>query len=336
MKGSLNKLSNPLKNFLLICMCACSLSLQAQEQSQQNQPVTVGDRADAWLDKMSRAVSTLNFQASFVVLKPGTESQPYIWRHGVDENGVEMEQLSLLNGPGKEILRIGQQVSYFEPNVPPYSLRSDTINGPLPGVLFDSPLSLYDGYEFIMVGRSRISGRAAQQIRIVSKDKNRFGFNMWLDQETGLLLKLNMVDLKGQLVEQIQVTELQVTEQPHEYFSRIELAKLPDILNFSQNQAPELKWTIDFMPLGMHVVKKDIHRLPVTGDIVEYMMLSDGLVDVSVYLQQGAKSSDDVLLRHESNTYLSRNQGDVAVTVIGKLPAQTANAIASSIRPVTQ
>ena len=335
--GSQSKLPPLLTTFLFLLICVCSFSLQAQQESTQTQSnMAAAHPADAWLAKMSNAISTLNFQASFVVLNPGAESQPYMWRHGVNEDGVEMEQLSLLNGPGKEIVRIGQQVSYFEPNVPPYSLRSDTINGPLPSVLFHNPLSLYNGYDFIMVGRGRISGRAAQQIRIVSKDKNRFGFSLWLDQETGLLLKLNMVDLKGQLVEQIQVTELQVTEQPHEYFSRIELAKLPEILDFGQSQIPRLNWNIEFMPQGMKVVKQDLHRLPVTGDVVEYMMLSDGLIDVSVYLQKDTKLSEDVLLRHESNTYLSRNEGNLSVTVIGKLPAQTANAIASSIRPSVQ
>ena len=332
---SLSRLTAPLKPILFLALCAVIPTLQAQQATEANPPELVADNAGAWLAKMSGAVSALNFQASFVVLKPGTESQPYLWRHGVSEQGVEMEQLSLLNGPGKEVLRIGQQVSYFEPNVPPYSLQSETINGPLPSVLFDEPASLYEGYDFIIVGRSRIAGRAAQQIRIVSKDKNRFGFSLWLDQETGLLLKLNMVDLKGQLVEQIQVTELQVTESPHPYFSRIEPAKLPEVLNFSTQDKPQLKWTIDFMPQGMEVVKQDIHRLPMTGSVVEYMMLSDGLVDVSVYLQENsAKQQDDVLLRHESNTYLSLSQGPLAVTVIGKIPAQTANAIASSIRPI--
>ena len=65
-------------------------------------------------------------------------------------------------------------------------------------------------------------------------------------------------------------------------------------------------------------------------------MLSDGLVDISVYLQNATSqnSNNDVLLRHESNTFLTRQQGQLLVTVIGKLPPQTADAIATSIKLV--
>ncbi len=292
--------------------------------------------AKAWLLKMSEAKRTMNFQISFVLLKPGVDAQPYLWRHGVNEQGIEMEQLNLLNGPGREVLRVGQKVSYFEPNVPPYSLAATQINGPLPNNLFDDPLSLSEGYEFVIVGRSRISGRAAQQLRIVSKDRNRFGLNLWLDQDTGLLLKLNMVDLQGQVVEQIQVTDVEVTPEPHPFFSSIDLNALPDIVRVQGNTESQYQWQLDFMPQGMKPVKRDIHRLPLNGGLVEYMMLSDGLIDVSVYLQQanGNSRENDILLRHESNTFLTRQQGSILVTVIGKIPAQTANAIAASVTAV--
>ena len=146
-----------------------------------------------------------------------------------------------------------------------------------------------------------------------------------------------MVDLQGQLVEQIQITDLEITEQPHPYFASIKSTQLPAVVDVNKNQVEQHKWTLSFMPLGMEIVKRDIHRLPGTGTPVEYLMLSDGLIDVSVYLQaaSGAKRDGDILLRHESDTYLSRTEGNFAVTVIGKLPPKTANAIAQSVVPVT-
>ncbi|MCC2614699.1 MucB/RseB C-terminal domain-containing protein [Aestuariibacter halophilus] len=295
------------------------------------------DSPEAWLAKMANAFTSLNYQMSFVLLKPGMNAQPYLWRHGIAPDGTSMEQLNLLNGPGREVLRVGNEVSYFEPNVPPYTLRSTIINGPLPMAFFRDPLQLSGSYEFMLVGRSRVSGRAAQQLRVVSRDKSRFGLNLWLDQETGLPLKMNRVDLQGQLLEQIQVTALDVTAEADDYFSRIELAKLPEVVTFPPSPRSSHQWQIDFMPTGMQLVKWDVHRLPITGDVVEYVMLSDGIVDISIYLQPASASrvTEDVLLRHESDTFLSRRQGDAHVTVIGKLPAQTANAIAASVKLVT-
>ena len=321
---------------LLFSFSSPVLAQESQSDSVDNHFVTQAypsDSAQAWLSKMANAVKNLNFSISFVVLKPGVDAQPYLWRHGIDENGVEMEQLNLLNGPGREVVRIGNKVSYFEPNVPPYSLQSNMLNGPIPNELLYDPLSLFDSYEFVLVGRSRVSGRAAQQIRVISKDKSRFGFNLWLDQESGLLLKLSMVNLEGQSLEQIQVTGLQVTEQPDAFFSRIELPMLPDIIAMPNQQERPARWKIDNLPVGMVMSKYDTHRLPLTGELVDYILLSDGLVDVSVYLQPlaSSKAPQDVLGRHESNTILTRQMGNVSVTVVGKVPAATADTIIKSI-----
>ncbi|MCV2883248.1 MucB/RseB C-terminal domain-containing protein [Aestuariibacter sp. AA17] len=324
--------------FAFLSTQAFAQGLDVQSGDVSNAKPTSQLSARAWLTKMSEAVRELNYHISFVVLKPGSEAQPYIWRHGISETGVEMEHLSMLNGPGQEVLRMGDQVSYFEPNVPAYSMRSDVINGPLPETLLSAPETLLGAYDFVLVGRNRISGRSAQQIRVVSTDGSRFGYVLWLDESTGLPLKLNMVDLKGHLLEQIQVTALQVTATPHEHFSRIETSKLPQVIEFNPNKSLEATWNLAFMPIGMEIVKRDRHRLPYTGQWVDYVMLSDGLVNVSVYLHEknGAVADQDLLLRSESNTFLTRNHGSISVTVIGKVPAQTANAIASSITVANQ
>jgi sigma-E factor negative regulatory protein RseB len=319
-----NNLRGPLRQILLICLLSFGVAVHGNELQDNGVKPYPSDSAQAWLDKMSDAHSTLNYSISFVLLKPGVDSQPYLWRHGVDSNGEIMEQLNLLNGPGREVVRIGNKVSYFEPNVPPYSLQSSVINGPFPSDFFQQPEEVRASYDFVMVGRSRISGRAAQQIRVVSKDKTRFG----------LMLKLNLVDLNGQLLEQIQVTACQVTEQPDPFFAKIELAVLPDVLKMRPPHDNKPIWNISYLPVGMIEIKRDVHRLPITGQSVEYVMLSDGLVDVSVYMREAQNDglSQDILLRHESDTLLTRSQGPLNVTVIGKLPPKTANDIANSIR----
>lgn len=318
---------------LLFCFLCFVANTTAQETDRSEYP---SNSAEAWLNKMSGAMKTLNYEVSFVLLKPGVDSQPYMWRHGVNDSGVEMEQLNLLNGPGREVVRIGDKVSYFEPNVPPYSLRAPSINGPFPGDFFQHPEKLKDSYDFVLVGRSRISGRAAQQIRVVSKDKSRFGLSIWLDQDTGLMLKMNMIDLEGKLLEQIQVTGIKVTEDPDLFFARIEKAMLPEVLSMKPTVQLVPKWQVVDLPLGMRQVKLDVHRLSLTGETVEYVMLTDGLVDVSIYLQEVGLNAaiQDGTLRHESDTLLTRRQGNLSVTVVGKLPVKTANIIANSIRSV--
>lgn len=292
----------------------------------------VASSALAWLKKLEEGVARTNFRMSFVVLKPGVDVQPYLWRRGVDTDGVQFEQLSRLNGPGREMLRIGNKVSYFEPNLPAYSLPSAHINGPMPLTFFADPLSLGEAYEFILVGRSRISGKAAQHIRIVSRDKSRYSVNLWLDRQTGLPLKMNTVDLKGQVIEQIQTTDITLLDSIDPHFANIDLKALPEVVPVQRIQGKgATNLQLSYVPSGMNALRKNTHRLAISGHVVDYMLLTDGLVDVSVYVQRDGQASDDLLLRAQSETFLSRTFNRYRVTVIGKLPPETANAIAAAV-----
>lgn len=290
--------------------------------------------AEVWLQKFKEASHALNYKISFVVTKGNAETNPYVWRHGL-VNDISMEHLSQLNGPGSEIFRIGEKVSFFEPDSVPFSLESRHINGPIPLQFFEAPLELSKAYNFVVVGRSRVSGRAAQQIRIVSEDNSRYNTTIWLDQETGLLLKMNVMDLKGKLLEQLQVTSFAVTEEPDAFFEKIDQSRLPEVSLMPEKPNVQFGWQLNFIPPGMEVVQKDRRRLASSREIVEYIMLSDGLVDVSVYISRSAANGKDTgWLMHGSDTLMTLSNGEFMITVIGKIPPETANRIATSIGPV--
>jgi sigma-E factor negative regulatory protein RseB len=149
-------------------------------------------------------------------------------------------------------------------------------------------------------------------------------------------LKLNMLDLKGKLVKQIQVTQFQVTDTPNEFFSRINQDMLPAVSSISQT-AHQHTWQVDYLPQGMQVIRRNTHRLSVTGQIVEYALLSDGLVDVSVYVMPSDQANlDNNIYRHEAKTMLTLVRGNVQISIIGEIPARTANEIATSLSPRVQ
>ncbi|WP_164078353.1 MucB/RseB C-terminal domain-containing protein [Alteromonas facilis] len=286
-----------------------------------------------WLLTMADAIAGKNYQVSMVVNRPGLDTVPYMWRHGVFDDGVNMEQLSILNGPGKEFIRVNRVISVFEPDEAPYSLYGDVIDGPFPGQLLTSPLELQKGYDFIAVGRGRISGRAAQQIRIVSKDNSRFAYQLWIDEDSGMPLKMNMLEQNGQLLKQIQVTQMSLSEQPDEYFARINHDMLPEVTGVPARHHQH-NWQLAYIPVGMSEIKRNTHRLQVTGQVVEYAMLSDGLVDVSVYVMPSANTQlQNHVYKHESKSVLTRTDGKLLVSVVGEIPPQTANKIAMSLSP---
>ena len=328
---------------LAVCFAGQSIAQTLPTQpttSAQPQPgaesaeATQQDRLSAskWLDKLASTVKNRNFQVSMVRTLSGQETVPYLWRHAVLEDGTVMEQLNLQNGPGQEQIRVGDVVSVFEPDVQPYSIRASAIHGPIPPELLTEPQLLQEGYDVVSVGRARISGKTAQQLRIISRDNSRFSYQLWLDEDTGMLLKFNTLDLQENVLEQIQVTALTMTDLPHPYFSRVNQSSLPEAMAMGTTRKPVHNWEVGFLPAGMHEVSSDIRRLAMTGQVVEYKMFSDGLVDVSVYVQPAKNGlGSDIALRHELNTFLTLVNGSAQVTVVGEIPLQTASAMARSL-----
>jgi len=288
--------------------------------------------AKIWLEHLSKALKTINFSTSFVVVK-NNQAEPYHWYHGVDKKGIELEILALLNGPRRDTLRQGNIVSYLEPNTQPYSVNSSQISGPIPSV-FSSDINILEkSYDFVSVGKSRILGRPAQIIRIVSKDANRYGYWLWLDQESGLLLKTAVITRKGHLLEQIQFTYLEISSKIAISLQHLAEAELPKVINVPEQDTPtQFAWQVNWLPLGFEQIKADRHRINLTQQSVEFMQFSDGLVDVSVYVSPSNSAKREVeFVKDGATVVLNQVVNGKEISVVGKIPANTAKAIADSV-----
>ncbi|WP_199525154.1 MULTISPECIES: MucB/RseB C-terminal domain-containing protein [unclassified Pseudoalteromonas] len=295
--------------------------------------------AKALLLDMAEAVHTRNFDASFVVVK-GQAMEPYRWLHAKQGN-VELEHLSLLNGAGLEMARVNDQVTYFEPHSEPYSVQTDSIAGPIPEVLFKNIERLSAQYDFVLGGKGRIAGRSAQLVRIESKDEYKFNYWIWLDLESSLLLKSAYVNHKGEMLEQLQLTHISVTEQPAQMLLEMQNRDFPpplpvsEIDNESTGSAVN-NWKIGWLPAGFKLLKSDRHKLDLNNELTDYYLYSDGFVEVSVFVQRplpGKRPSG--ALSSGATTVYVHNGGSFDVSVVGNIPAMTAKAIAESVaRPL--
>jgi len=288
--------------------------------------------AQAWMKRLANTIDKVSYEISFVVSSPRRETLPYLWRHSLMDNGDTAEQLSLLNGPGFEQIRINNKVSIFEPGFTPVSIRSHFIDGPIPSAFIHQPDLLNKGYDVLLMGRNRISGRMAQQIRVISKDKSRYQYHLWLDEQTGLLLKQNMYGLKGELLEQIQVTQLIINDEVKQHFVNLQSQQLPPVAVAEKSKEQDLSWTVSFIPVGMVKVIQNLRRISITGQPAEYMMLTDGLVDVSVYVMKASDViQEDIALTTDATSVVSISDGRVQVTIVGEIPLETASKMANSI-----
>ncbi|HDY91282.1 MAG TPA: anti-sigma E factor [Pseudoalteromonas sp.] len=283
--------------------------------------------------KMANAVHTRNFDASFVVVK-GKTMEPYRWVHAL-QGDTELEHLSLLNGAGLEMVRIDNQVTYFEPQSEPYSLKTDSIAGPIPEVLFKDIERLSAHYDFVLGGKGRIAGRAAQLVRIESKDEYKYNYWIWLDMESSLLLKAAYVNHEGEALEQLQLTHISVTEQPAgmllEVLNRNFPTPLPNDALVNEDSTTT-NWQISWLPDGFELLKSDRHKLDLNNELTDYYLFSDGFVEISVFIQRPlpGKRLSGALTSGATTVYV-HNGGNFDVSVVGNVPSMTAKAIAESV-----
>jgi len=300
------------------------------------------EQAKLLLERLSQSLRQENFNTSFVVVK-NNQAEPYHWLHGIvesqsngseeDTKNIELEILALLNGPRRDILRINNTVSYIEPEYSPYSISSEQISGPIPTVFGRDIGVLDNNYHFVSVGKNRVLGRAAQLIRIVPKDAHRFGYWLWLDQQSGLLLKLAVITRKGKLLEQIQFTHLEITDTISENLKQLQATELPKIIDVNaQQQATDLAWQVNWLPNGFESLKSDRHRINVSKQAVEFMLFNDGLVDISVYVNPSKEKQRAIEFANDGATLvLSQVMNNIEVSVVGKIPLETAKKIVSSV-----
>lgn len=291
--------------------------------------------AKQWLERLSHTLRQENFTSSFVVIK-NNHAEPYHWLHGLGNRGQELEIFARLNGPRRDVLRHGEIVSYIEPEQAPYSIITSDLVSPIPKQFRGNVAELEGNYRLMSVGRSRVLGRVAQFIRIEAKDEFRFSYWLWLDHKTGLLLKMAVVSPQGKILEQIQFTHVEVTTALSENLVQLQATELPAVNKLNTAQHKELAWKANWLPQGFKSVKSNQHRLssdyhPETNN-VEFRLFTDGLVDVSVYVNLNNAGTRAAEYASDGATLVFNHivQG-VEISVVGDIPLVTAKKIANSI-----
>ncbi|WP_420196322.1 MucB/RseB C-terminal domain-containing protein [Gayadomonas joobiniege] len=286
-----------------------------------------------WIKKMQQAVKKLNYEMSFVVVS-GNKATPWRWFHGLVDD-KEIEILTALNGPGQQMIRVGDVVTYLQPEEAAFSIKGAIADSPLPEVLSADPKVIQASYDLHVVGKSRVAGLPARLIRILSRQDDRYHYWIWVHEETGLMLKSAVVSNEGEVLEQIQVSNLQVTEESNVLINEVAEADLPEPYSVKKRKTmADLDWQIHWVPKGFSPVKLDRHYLLGGREIVDYMMLSDGIVWCSIYMRplNQQESIQPMMLNSGAITYLSLPMRQHEVTLVGKIPPQTAERLLNSIR----
>lgn len=280
-----------------------------------------------WFERSQSSVRQFNFEASFVVIKPN-QVDSYRWVHGVYNNS-EIEQLMPLEQSGVEILRRDQLVYYIAPEKAPLATSSSTIKE-LPALLYRDIESIKTLYDAVPGGTTQLSGRSAQLLRLTPLQNGRPGYWLWLDSQTGFPLKIDTLTVQNEVLERWVVTHIQPHTTLPETLSVAATAELPKVAEtMPAGNLPESPLELSWLPEGYQQVAVTAAMVP--PQVLEQWLLSDGLHQVSVFVQPSA-SLPAQAFRDGATTIFVMPKNQFDVTVIGPVSIENARQIAESVR----
>ena len=153
-----------------------------------------GDSGQAreWLERMTAAMSQMSYQGTFVYVRDGAVETMRI-THVTDDSGVR-ERLYSVSGPHREVIRDRKGVRCVLRDSAAVVEDQFIASSYFP----ELPLSIIDsesaGYRLETGGEARIAGHPARRVTISPEDSFRYGYDFWLEEHTGLLLKWELFD----------------------------------------------------------------------------------------------------------------------------------------------
>ncbi|MCL1141423.1 MucB/RseB C-terminal domain-containing protein [Shewanella gaetbuli] len=285
--------------------------------------------ANDWLKNMSQSLTDKQFKASVVQIQ-ADHIRPLVFLQG-KVDGKSVSYLEYLNGPPKNAVKVDNKVTFLELDQQPYSIKANRIQGVWPASLSGNIAKLEQGYQFVLGGRSRIAGRAGQMIRFIAKDEFRYDSQVWLDMETFLPLRYDTLNRDKQLLEQTMVVELLELNEPPKILIEASKHDWPAVINPTDRKEAQ-NWQFTWLPQGFDMVVADNHRLIGIHEPVEYIALTDGLANISIYV---ARASDnpmpEELVTRNGISMVVEKVGNAEIVALGKVPTETLERIVRSL-----
>lgn len=285
--------------------------------------------SEALLQEMGKASQSLNYEMGFInITKQGIDSFRY--RHAISHQ-ASLAQLVLMDGPRREIVQRGKDISYFETGLQPFTLDGDHIVDSLPSIVFSDFSLLSKYYDFIAVGRARAADRLSQVIRVVSRDGTRFGYVIWVDEQTKLPMRVDLLDRDGETLEQFRVISFDDGKQVVGTLADLEKASLPPVLSLPATEQVKFDWLVKWLPAGVTEIASSRRSLPNMPVTIESRLYTDGLFSFSVNISATTSGPSEQLIRQGRRTVQTEVRNGNEITVVGELPPSTAKRIADSI-----
>jgi len=282
------------------------------------------------LGRMAQALRSLDYEGTLIYSHENRLESLHL-AHRI-EGGMVQERLVSLNGPLRAVTRERDRdrVMCVLPDGHPISVKRQGGAGTLLNTEGINPALLGAYYRIDIPGMARVAGRETHVVGIIPRDDLRYGYRFYIDTETALPLKSDLIDRSEQALEQLMFTTITVGEAD---------ANPPVAPLAGPRTAPATQvagqWRFDAPPLGFQLVSHGVMDRP-DGAEVEHFLFTDRLSAYSVYIESDTRDGLSGSTHTGAVHAAGRQVDGYQVTAVGEVPAGTVEAAVAGARLATE
>ncbi|MBS0308857.1 MAG: MucB/RseB C-terminal domain-containing protein [Proteobacteria bacterium] len=302
-----------------------------------------------WLNKTQSAARKLEYSGTFVYQQANLVRTSRITH--VLEGRNEIEKLEVLDGKPREFIRRNEEIVTYVPEARTLLVEKRLAADVFPSLLTSSTDTLEHYYSVKKTGGGRVAGHDCLTLTLEPKDTLRYGYKLWLDRRTGLLLRAQTLNDKREIVEQISFSQIEI--------GRIGHARVKPSFNNTHGwrvenavtrQVESSAWSIKSIPPGFRKIR-EVKRLlsdPPSRNTTQkpadrheprevlQIVLSDGLAAISVFIEPVGMNRTEGYMQQGATNVVGKRQGDFWLTIVGEVPAAAVKQVANSIELKTK
>lgn len=322
--------------FALFFFSFLALSCQAK-----NVDATAAESRDAlaWLQQIQQSAKKLNYSGTFVYQQDNQVRTSRITH--VHSGGNEQEKLEILDGKPREYIRNNDEIICYAPDNKSIRIEKRVSQDVFPAILGATPAELTSHYNLSKGESGRVAGHDCQAILLKPKDNLRYGYKLWVEKSTGLLLRAQTLNEKNKVVEQIAFTQIGIGHiDPSQVKPTFTNTSNWHVENAVMHEADLSAWQVTEMPSGfkrIREMKREIadytagSNAAPTKREVSQIVYSDGLAAISVFIEPGSQSRTEGSMQQGAMNIIGKRQGDYWLTIVGEVPSAAIKQVANSI-----
>jgi sigma-E factor negative regulatory protein RseB len=286
-----------------------------------------------WLRKIYLATEKLSYTGTFVYQQGERTETSRITRLADASGG--MERLEVLDGPPREVVRTRDEIRCYLPDSQTVKVDRRRDQRAFPALLPAQVSGLTEHYSIKMDETARIAGFDCQAIVLAPRDELRYGYKLWADVHTGMLLKARAFTHAGETVEQFTFTQLEIGNVPRERLRPRAAARSWRVEQSAVAPADlaEAGWNLRADLPGFRKVV-EIRRMLRHAQPVDQVVYSDGLAAISVFIEPIAGRTEPPRIGLATmgavNVY-TREVANHLVTVVGEAPAASVQRVGNRV-----